>query len=96
LACCRSVFRTATRTFEIPACGTLLATERTADTTRFFAEDEALFFDEYDHLAQRLAALLERPEEIHAIAGRGHQRLLADGRDYASVLSGVLERLSIQ
>ena len=30
--------RHTTRTFEIPACGALLATERTADTTRFFDE----------------------------------------------------------
>jgi len=85
-----------TRTFEIPACGTLLATERTADTTRFFNEDEALFFDGYDDLAKRLSALLEKPEEIAAIAHRGHRRVLADGRDYAAVLSGVLERLSMQ
>jgi hypothetical protein len=84
-----------TRTFEIPACGALLATERTADTTRFFNEDEALFFNDYDDLAQRLAAMLGRPAEIEAIAGRGHRRVLADGRDYASGLSGVLERLSI-
>lgn len=85
-----------TRTFEIPACGTLLATERTADTSRFFDEDEALFFENYEDLGQRLAALLEQPEEIAASADRGHRRVLADGRDYASVLSGVLERLSIQ
>jgi len=85
-----------TRTFEIPACGALLATERTADTSRFFNEDEALFFGNYDELAQRLATLLERPTEIAAITGRGHRRVLADGRDYAAVLSGVLQRLSIQ
>jgi spore maturation protein CgeB len=84
-----------TRTFEIPACGALLATERTAETTRFFNGDEALFFDDYDDLGRRLAAVLGRFEEIEAIAGRGHRRVLADGRDYISVLSGVLQRLSI-
>lgn len=84
-----------TRTFEIPACGALLATERTADTSRFFNEDEVLFFDNYDQLALRLAAMLGRPGETEAIADRGHRRVMADGRDYASVLSGVLVRLSI-
>ena len=69
---------------------------RTADTSRFFNEDEALFFHGYDNLAQRLAELFEKPEEIAAIAHRGHRRVLADGRDYASVLSGVLEQLSIR
>lgn len=84
-----------TRTFEIPACGALLATERTADTSRFFNEDEALFFDDYEQLALRLTKMLERPGEIEATADRGHRRVLADGRDYASVLSGVLKRLAI-
>jgi hypothetical protein len=84
-----------TRTFEIPACGALLATERTADTTRFFDEGEALFFDDYDDLAQRLPALLDRPVKIQAIAAKGRHRLLADGRDYAAVLSGVLDRVGI-
>ena len=83
-----------TRTFEIPACGTLLATERTPDTVSFFDEDEALFFDNYAELAQQISGLLSDPKKIEAISRKGHQRVLADGRDYASVLSGVLQRLA--
>src|SRR5690606_9234510 len=33
-----------TRTFEIPACGTVLVTERNRETSTFFGEDEAAFF----------------------------------------------------
>lgn len=84
-----------TRTFEIPACGTLLATERTADTVSFFDEDEALFFDNYMELAQQISGLLSDPKKIAAISRKGHQRVLADGRDYVSVLSGVLQRLAL-
>jgi spore maturation protein CgeB len=84
-----------TRTFEIPACGSLLATERTVDTVRFFKEDEALFFNDYQELGHRLGELLERPDEIEAAASRGHRRVLSDGRDYASVLSRVLDRLHL-
>ncbi len=84
-----------TRTFEIPACGTMLATEHTEDTARFFGDDEVLFFEDYQGLAQSLKDLLKRPQEIEAIATKGHQRVIAEGRDYSSVLSGILQRLSI-
>jgi spore maturation protein CgeB len=84
-----------TRTFEIPACGTMLATERTSDTVSFFDEDEALFFDNYAELAQKVCGLLSDPKKIEAISRNGHHRVLADGRDYASVLSGVLRRLAV-
>ena len=84
-----------TRTFEIPACGTLLATERTVDTVTFFDEDEVLFFEDYLDLSCRLKALFNSPDEIAERASRGHQRVLNDGRDYTSVLSGVLERVKI-
>ncbi len=83
-----------TRTFEIPACGTMLATERTPDTVSFFDEDEALFFDNYAELARQISSLLSDPKKIETISRKGHQRVLADGRDYASVLSGVLQRLA--
>ncbi len=84
-----------TRTFEIPACKTVLATERNEDATRFFAEDEALFFNDYHDLARRVSELLSQPEKIAAISAKGYQRVLADGRDYSSVLSAVLQRLSL-
>ena len=84
-----------TRTFEIPACGALLATERTSETTRFFEEDEALFFHDYSHLAKRLRELLEQPDQVAEMAKKGRKRVEADGRDYESVLSGVLRRCEL-
>lgn len=83
-----------TRTFEIPACGAMLATERTADTIRFFNEDEVLFFESYEELADKLSMLLSNPEEIEQIASKGCKRVMSDGYDYKSVLSGVLGRLA--
>ena len=81
-----------TRTFEIPACGGVLATERTADTSGMFADDEALFFEDYESLAQRISALF-RSEDISVmekIAAAGTRRVTADGRDYPTILSGIL------
>lgn len=85
-----------TRTFEIPASGTMLATERTVDTENFFQEDEVLFFDNYKQLAVRLIELLKTPGKIEEIAEKGYQRVTTGGYDYNSVLSAVLNNISIQ
>lgn len=81
-----------TRTFEIPACGAILATERTADTERFFGAGEALFGADYGELVGKVKALLEAGSEVSmaAMAEAGRRRVLADGRDYGSVLGGIL------
>jgi hypothetical protein len=80
-----------TRTFEIPACGGVLATQRTADTSRFFDEDEAIFFDHYDALAEKLAEIFQSaPESLASLAAKGRERVQRDGRDYATILRGIL------
>jgi len=84
-----------TRTFEIPACGTLLATKRTDETEGFFEEDEVVFFENYDELALRLHELLKNPERVDQMAQKGRQRVTAMGCDYQSVLTAVLNRIQI-
>ncbi len=87
-----------TRTFEIPACGAMLASPRTSETTTFFADSEALFFDAYSTLASRLKVLLTEPglDSVASVASAGHRRVLASARDYDSILGAVLadQRLS--
>jgi spore maturation protein CgeB len=69
-----------TRSFEIPACGRLLLSERTADLQRFFREDvEAVFFSTPEELAQKALWLRDHPEKIEAIAQAGMQRVYSDG-----------------
>ena len=83
-----------TRTFEIPACGTLLATERTSDTTRFFSASDVLFFDGCKNLADQVKNLFEFPEKIEEISRKGHDCVTAGGFDNSSVISEILKRLS--
>lgn len=84
-----------TRTFEIPAIGSLLATERTAETERFFNDNEVLFFNNYVELAGRLVELMKDPARVSLMANKGHQRVISGGYDYASVLSAALRRLKL-
>lgn len=81
-----------TRTFEIPACGAILASERNSETTKFFQEEEALFFEDARDLAERIRALFASPSDIRlaSFAERGRERVLRDGRDYPSILSRIL------
>lgn len=84
-----------TRTFEIPACGTMLATERNEETARFFDDDECLFFTSYEELAVRLRDMLDSPQQISQIAEKGRQRVTEMGCDNYSVLSRVLKRAQV-
>jgi len=67
-----------TRTFEIPACGTVLATERNEETERFFDDSEALFYDGVDELIARVRELLHEPMRAQAMAEAGLKRVLRD------------------
>jgi spore maturation protein CgeB len=81
-----------TRTFEIPACGAVLATESTSETTQYFSSSEVVFFNNYQQLAEKLAALLanDRTPELREIATAGRDRVVSDAREYKSILASIL------
>ena len=85
-----------TRTFEIPASGAVLATERSEETGAFFGEDEVLFYRDHRELAERVRELFERPEVMERLAAKGMERVRRDGRDYPAVLRGVLRRAGVE
>lgn len=81
-----------TRTFEMPACGTILATERTTETEQFFNPNEVIFFDCHESLAVQIKHMFDTASvaELCALAAAGHARVRRDGRDYATILGSVL------
>ncbi len=67
------------RCFEIPACGGLLVSERTADLQELFREDEeAIYFSSPEELVEKVLWLREHPERGREMAQAGHRRALAD------------------
>lgn len=73
------------RSFEIPACGTLLLSERTDEMNELFEEDkEAVYFSDKEELVQKVQLLLKEPEKRKAIAIAGHKRCISDGHDVVS------------
>lgn len=68
------------RCFEIPACGSLLVSERTEDLQKFFKEDEeAVFFSSVEELVEKARWLKANPDTADRIAAAGMRRVHADG-----------------
>jgi hypothetical protein len=63
------------RTFEIPASGTLMLSERSQDLLNLFEEDrEAVYFSSPDELNRKLEYLLQNDSLIDLIAESGYQK----------------------
>jgi len=84
-----------TRTFEIPACGTALITERNSEITAFFNDDEAIFYDSLDELIEKINYYQNHPQELEQLTQKGTERVHRDGRDYESILRKVLYEIGM-
>lgn len=65
-----------TRTFEIPAAGSVLISERTQEVQEWFKEDEeAIFFSSSEELLSKVRSLIENPTKRKKIASNGQAKL---------------------
>jgi spore maturation protein CgeB len=82
------------RCFEIPASGSLLLSERTADLQWFFREDEeAVFFSSVDELVMKARWLKAHPDDARRIAAAGMRRVHADGHSVNDRARGFIARV---
>lgn len=81
-----------TRTFEIPACGTALITERNEETSRFYKEDEGIFYDNETELTAQIITLLEDRDKLKSISKKGYDRVTSGDFSYEKILRALLER----
>jgi spore maturation protein CgeB len=83
-----------TRTFEIPACGSMLLADRTDEHRDFFEEGrEAEFFASTEELLDKLDYYTAHEETRRTMAEAGRRRCIDGGYDYLSRLRGVLAQL---
>lgn len=73
------------RCFEVPASGTMLMSQDSADLRTLFREgEEAAFFRDKDELLAKLAYYLQDDAARGAVADAGRRRVAADGHDVVS------------
>lgn len=83
--------QTTTRTFEIPACGSLLLTERTGEQRALFREDqEAVYFADGAELVSKVKYYLSHEKERKRIAEAGYRRCVRGKNSYHDRLKEVL------
>ncbi len=84
-----------TRTFEIPACGSLLLADRTAEHQEFFEEGkEAEFFASSEELLEKIKFYCSNESARERIAKAGHKRCTEGNYAYVHRLRAALEHVS--
>ncbi|TPV35740.1 glycosyltransferase [Paucihalobacter ruber] len=82
-----------TRTFEIPACGTALLTERNTETQLFFKDDEVIFYSNPDELVSQVKFFMHNDNALEELTKKGSAVVYQQGYDYASIFSKLLQTL---
>ena len=83
-----------TRTFEIPACGSLLLADRTVEHQGFFEEGkEAEFFDSCEELLDKVRFYASHESIRKRLAGEGYKRCHEGGYAYVCRLQVALQSL---
>lgn len=81
-----------TRSFEIPAIGTLFCAERTSDHLEMYKDgEEAVFFDSVDECADLCLSLLKHPDRIKEIADAGLKRVHKNGDFNEKLLMKIID-----
>lgn len=83
-----------TRTFEIPACGSMLLADRTNEHREFFEEGrEAEFFGSQEELQDKLRFYTRRDNTRTNVAAAGRRRCISSRYAYIHRLKAVLEKV---
>lgn len=84
-----------TRTFEIPACGSMLLADRTVEHQEFFEEgNEAEYFDGLEELEDKVTYYSKNEEVRKRIAVAGHKRCQDDRYAYLHRMEDVLKAIN--
>jgi spore maturation protein CgeB len=84
-----------TRTFEIPACGTALLTERNEEIEELFNNDEVIYFDSKEELAKRIKFYINHSDILKDITNKGHLRVAGSGYDNNSIIKTILNTICL-
>lgn len=82
-----------TRTFEIPACGTALLTEKNNETESFFNSDEVIFVELESEICNKIKDLLNNELKLKNITEAGNKKVQSGEFSYFRIMSGIIKRV---
>lgn len=84
-----------TRTFEIPACGTALLTERNSEIETFFKADEVIYYSNAIDLVNKIKYYDSHRDELKQIVDNGYRRVSKGQYDYESIIKDLLQKIGL-
>ena len=82
-----------TRTFEIPACGTALLTEKNDEIMTFFCDDEVIYYNDVADMIEKIKYYSAHRDELQKLTERGRARVIADRRDYLGIMQKLMDEI---
>ena len=80
------------RTFEIPACGAFMLTERSSTHEELFREDhEAAFFGSPNEFVAKVSSYLGRDQDRAGVAAAGHRKITQGRHTYGDRLAEIID-----
>jgi spore maturation protein CgeB len=84
-----------TRTFEIPACGTALLTEKNTELESFYRNDEVIFYENNADLVDKIKYYLSHTSELKMLTEKGRIVVTNEGYDYESLIRNILKKIKL-
>jgi spore maturation protein CgeB len=83
------------RTFEVPACGAFMMTERTEEHREIFEEDrDTVFFGSIDEAIEKIRYYLEHNAERICIAQNGYNKIVNGTNTYTNRVREILNMIN--
>lgn len=84
-----------TRTFEIPACGTALVTEKNIETNRFFDDTEVIFYNSKNEMLEKIQHYSKSDKSLSNLIQKGNLKVNTGGNDYKTILNKIIKTIDL-
>ena len=79
-----------TRTFEIPACGSVLITESNKEIISFYNNQEVIFYNSPEEMIFKIKYYQNNSKKLEELTNNGYDKVINSGFDYNSILTQLL------
>jgi spore maturation protein CgeB len=84
-----------TRTFEIPACGTALLTEKNDEIASFYQDGSVLLFSDIDEIPQIVKSSIQDGDRLRKITEKGYRVVTSGNYSYQKIILELVRKMSI-